>query len=600
MTLQTSLDHLENSQIVRRVATASAAAEADLGPAYRFKHTLTQDAAYRSLPRRQRELIHRRVAVCYEELFATRLDEYAAVLAFHYDEAGEDQKALTYCLRAAETAMSVYATAEAGQILGRALRIVQRGGPATSEQLVQLFARRGRALELESRFEEALENYRLQEQLAQARADRVLELAAVVKQTNLYSFINNLYDPVVGRVLATRALALAAPLQDRRSEAAIYWNLMNQARFDIGRLEEAIAFGERALEIARSIGWTEQVAYILNDIADIYADAGQLEQSAADLHEAEELWRELGNQPMLADSLTSAGIWRTMTGDFTGSIAAFSEANEIALRIQNIWGQAYSRTRGMPRWNLGEYAAAIADFEAGAALADEAGFLVGQILPRIYLALIYHEIGASHLSLVLAEHVYQMVGQQVPAFASFVLSALAFFHLVAGDEAKADRYLAQVEQPRAAHGVFAFQFTSSVRVLEAERRGRYEEAVAGAGQHVEVMRSIGVNTHVADVMLVSARALRHLGREDEARTQLEMARDLAVSIDQRRMLWQILPLLADLTTDPAEAAHMRVVAAEIMADVRDQLPTDELRSSFLALPDVRRTLDLDGAGDSVR
>ena len=51
MTLQTSLEHLEKSQIVRRVATASAAAEADLGPAYRFKHTLTQDPAYRSLPR---------------------------------------------------------------------------------------------------------------------------------------------------------------------------------------------------------------------------------------------------------------------------------------------------------------------------------------------------------------------------------------------------------------------------------------------------------------------------------------------------------------------------------------------------------------------
>ena len=252
MRLQTALDQMVNAQMLRRLNPMD---DTRLGDGYAFKHGLTQDAALRSLSRRQRELIHRRVAACYETLFAARLDEYAAVLAFHYDEAGDNQKALDYSLRAGEAAMNVYATAEAGQQFDRALRIVQRNGPATSEQLVKLFTRRGRALELESRFDDALENYRLQEQLAQARSDRVLELAAIVKQTKLYSFINHLYDPVAGRALAERALVVAETLDDRRSEAEIYWNMMNQARFDIGRLAEAIVFGERALEIAaRSAG----------------------------------------------------------------------------------------------------------------------------------------------------------------------------------------------------------------------------------------------------------------------------------------------------------------------------------------------------------
>ena len=48
--------------------------------------------------------------------------------------------------------------------------------------------------------------------------------------------------------------------------------------------------------------------------------------------------------------------------------------------------------------------------------------------------------------------------------------------------------------------------------------------------------------------------------------------------------------LADLTADPTEAAAMRSEAAAIMADIRDQLPNEELRASFLALPDVRRIL----------
>lgn len=591
MTLEASLEQLESSQIIRRLVAASAVAETDLGTAYRFKHTLTQDAAYRSLPRRQREAIHRRVAQCYEELFATRLDEYAAVLAFHYDAGREDEKALAYSLRAGEAALKVYATAEAGQHLDRALRVVERGGSATTEQLVQLCGRRGWGMELESRFEDAMESYRIVERLALDRSDRVLELAAVVAQTKLRSFINPLYDPAAGKLLAERALALAETQGDRRSEAEIYWNLMNQARFDIGRLEEAVVFGKRALEIARAIGWKEQVAFILNDIADVYGDLGMLEQGAAGLLEAGALWRELGKQNMLADSLTNTGLWRSLLGDFAGAVAADSEAYEISLRIQNVWGQAYSRgTRGLPHWHLGNYGAAIADFEAGAALADEAGFLIGQLLPRIELAILYNELGAAHLGLALTEHVYRMVGEQVPGFASFVLSARAFFQLVAGDKAEAERYFEQAEPPDPAHGVFSFQFTSSVRILEARHGGRFEEALALGERHLDAMRKYGVHTFATDVMLVNAQMLLQLGREDEARTQLQTARTMATSIGQRRMLWQILPLLADLTADPTEAAAMRSEAAAIMADIRDQLPTEELRASFLALSDVRRIL----------
>ena len=181
------------------------------------------------------------------------------------------------------------------------------------------------------------------------------------------------------------------------------------------------------------------------------------------------LWRELGNQAMLADSLSNSGLWRMLQGDYTGSVAVYDEAFEISQRIQNVWGQAYSQSgRGIPRWHRGEYAAAIADFEAGADLADKASFLIGQILPRIQLALLYHEMGASHLGLALTQHVYQTVGEQVPAFASFVLSALAFFHLVAGNEEKADRYFARVEAARPCRWCFRFP----VYQLRASHRGQ--------------------------------------------------------------------------------------------------------------------------------
>lgn len=588
MSLDTALASLERAQIVRRLVLA---AEDDLGALYRFKHSLTQEAAYRSLPRRQRQQIHQQVAECYEALFPARLDDYAAVLAYHFGEAGDDDKALSYSLRAGDLAMAVYASAEALMHFDRALEIVSRGWPATAEQLDQLFGQRGRALELESRFEDARDNYTVLEQLALARKDPKLELAAVLAQTQLRSFGNQLYDPVEGLQLARRALALAETLDDRRSQAEIYWNLMNQARFDLGRYREAVVAGEHALEIARAIGWQEQTAFILNDIADVYADAGQTAKGIAALDEARQLFRELGNQPMLADSLTSTGVWRTILGDFRGAITAVDEALGISARIRNIWGQAYSRSvRGMAYWRLGEYAQAIEDFTAGAALADEAGFLIGQILPRVQLAFLYHDLGGFQLGLATMRRTAEVAVASVPQFAPVVKGVLGAFLKLNGFDEEADAVLGDLEDADPVYGLFVFTFLSLCRAVTLLHAGRFEEVVELCDRYGGVMQARGIVVFATDARLLAGRALLELGRNDEARQQLTAAREEAASVDQRRLLWQVLPLLADLEPDAGQAAALRGEAAAIMAEVRDQLPAGDLRDGFLALPDVQRTL----------
>ncbi len=103
--LTTQLDQLENAQLVRRAL--------DEELAYLFKHALTQESAYESILIKRRREIHRRIAEVYEQFYPERLDEFAALLAQHFDQAGDDDKTVEYAIRAGDQAMALYAYAEA-------------------------------------------------------------------------------------------------------------------------------------------------------------------------------------------------------------------------------------------------------------------------------------------------------------------------------------------------------------------------------------------------------------------------------------------------------------------------------------------------------
>src|SRR4030095_6829328 len=69
---------------------------------YVFKHPLTQEVAYRSQLVERRKAVHAAVARASEDLYAEPLDEHAALLAQHWEGAGEAHAAAQWHRRAAE------------------------------------------------------------------------------------------------------------------------------------------------------------------------------------------------------------------------------------------------------------------------------------------------------------------------------------------------------------------------------------------------------------------------------------------------------------------------------------------------------------------
>ncbi|HEY1334667.1 MAG TPA: AAA family ATPase, partial [Myxococcaceae bacterium] len=104
--LRESLHDLERLDLVREARRWPQ-------PEYRFKHALIQEAAYRTLVTPKRRALHRRAAEWLERWHAENPDEAYGLLAHHWLEADDEDKAVSYLALAGDKARLEYALDEA-------------------------------------------------------------------------------------------------------------------------------------------------------------------------------------------------------------------------------------------------------------------------------------------------------------------------------------------------------------------------------------------------------------------------------------------------------------------------------------------------------
>jgi predicted ATPase/class 3 adenylate cyclase len=88
---------------------------------YTFKHALVQDAAHNTLLRRDRQRLHQRIAEAVEEHFPERTAREPELLAHHFAEAAQTERAIEYWLKAGERDIGRSANLEAIRHLTRGL-----------------------------------------------------------------------------------------------------------------------------------------------------------------------------------------------------------------------------------------------------------------------------------------------------------------------------------------------------------------------------------------------------------------------------------------------------------------------------------------------
>lgn len=568
---------------------------------YRFSQEALRQALLKSISQRRLRVMHRRSGEAIQAIYDTGQRRYWPVLAHHFAMAGHDRPAQKYFTLAGQATARVYAHAEAITYYNRALDIAKRdtspGNAESNQEIAQLYTQLGRTLELNSQFDQALAIYEEMEAIAQQRDAPAMKLAALMARATLQVMPSQTFDPVQGEAVSEQALALARDLGDRAAEAKIRWNLSNLYKFS-NRLPQAISYGEHALMLTRTLNPStsatgpvlqEQLAFILNDLANCYWFNGQLDRARAAYDEATELWRDLNNLPMLTDSLSGLAGATMHGGDYDLALTFSEEAARISQSIDNLWGQSYSKiTIGYIYWERGQPDQAVAVMEECLRLSELANYVVPQAFTRVDLAGVYRSLGAVERGLELTRQALTVAEKQMPNMRPYVLARLAQLQLEQDnlDEAELAIGRAKTDPYRDAAPIF-FQLVIMADAELALRQGAYERALAVTHGLLATLRDFGMRAFIPQVLYLQGQALLGAGQTEAARAALVEARTEAEAIGSRRILWQILVTLANIEPTSDQAEPLRRQAREIIAYIADHAPTPELRASFLSLAEVQ-------------
>jgi class 3 adenylate cyclase/predicted ATPase len=299
--LGAAMDQLVEAELIFRRGTSPRIT-------YSFKHALVQDAAYDSLLRGRRQILHAQIGEALETRFPETTHAQPELVAHHFTQAGLVDKALEHWKKAGQLAMARSATAEAIAHLNSGLKILlslpeskQRDRQELGIQLAMgsaMVAARGfaapktgeayeRAREICERLGDIRELFPVLYGLclfhlyaadltsARAASDRLLELAGASDDRGLFFFAHraagvSLYpagDLLAAREHLERALALYDPTE-HSAPAFVYafqprvvcLDYLARTLFPLGLVDQSLDHNGEALAEARRTGHRNSLA----------------------------------------------------------------------------------------------------------------------------------------------------------------------------------------------------------------------------------------------------------------------------------------------------------------------------------------------------
>ena len=315
---------------------------------YVFKHALLRDVTYETVLLKYRTEFHRKVAHWLEENAGERIGEYLGVIAEHFAQAGEFDRAAGYQQQAGEQALRAAAFRPARVAFERALALRQRGQVAPGASLAS-YLKMGEV------------GYRLSDFPAAAAA---LE----------------------------RALALARDGGDIQAQAeALSWLAL--VAISVGRVAEAGGLLEEALTLARQVGGAT-LAQVLIHAANHYWQQGDLDAAGAYAGEAHRLSYDLDNVSLQSGATRTLGVIAGLRGDFGTSIHHFEVCIDLARQIGDRVQESKSQANlGATKQYAGDTAGAVNHYRAAFEVDQELGMTEMMAIDAHNLADAYSMLG---------------------------------------------------------------------------------------------------------------------------------------------------------------------------------------------------------------
>ncbi len=374
--------------------------------AYLFKHIMTHEVAYETLPYETRSSLHEKLAAYLESAFPE--DPPLDAIAFHYGRSANLEKRREYLRKAGDAARRTYANEAALDYYGRLL-------PELADPLARgnLLLDRGDVLDTLGRVEEAEADFRValgeaeKASLAAKENEETRARAAMLaaKSSHLVGAMQGLLgekgsalewlarsdkafvalaDPAgrsrvqndIGLVFARTgefalaveklesALALAREAGDKLSESAAL-NYLGNVAHARGDYAAGRGFFLESLEIKRSLGEVNKIANALNNLGVLVMDQGELTEARAFMEESLALRRKMGDKSGIATCLANLGVIRQKLGFLAEAKAMYKEAHVLFRELGDKVSQATVLS------NLGGIANDLSDWPAAHAVLAE-------------------------------------------------------------------------------------------------------------------------------------------------------------------------------------------------------------------------------------
>ena len=343
---------------------------------YLFRHVLVQDAAYDSLLRGDRRRLHRLVGETLEERYANRRDELAPVLALHFEQAGEDARAMEYLVTAGQAAMQRFAMTEARGFLARAMALLPRasGDPALARRRVEVGLLRAEASLSFLPTDDVL-----------AFLDDLREDGETVGDAFLLASINVL--DATARVLRFEQPEQSAALRRALDESIRYGNesgdpvtvahakaLLGEVKFRVSAWNESVIAFEEALPVLEGAGELGIAGHRGGTLAVAHAQLGNFERAHAWIEHSDDLAHRSGDPLAIADIGIGRAMIAALEGNARSAIQYASVAADQADAVQNYACAIMARqVVGEQCLQLGEASTAVPVLRRAGELAAESG-----------------------------------------------------------------------------------------------------------------------------------------------------------------------------------------------------------------------------------
>jgi predicted ATPase/class 3 adenylate cyclase len=343
---------------------------------YLFKHIVTQEVTYESLPYATRAVIHEQIGQYLEQQSAGR-EQLVDLLAFHYDRSENLAKRREYLFRAGSAAQALYANAAAIDYFERLLAILPE-----AEQMEALLPL-GAVLEVVGQWDTAFARYEAALNLALGRAD---ERAAARARATIGDLLRKQGRFTEARMWLDQAMAAFTALNDQAGMADAL-NYLGSVAMHTGEYDLARTRYEASLVIQRALGNQVMLGKTLSNLGIVAFHQGDGAQAEARFRESLEVRRAAGNPLWIANSLGNLGMLAIETGDYAQARRYIEES----LGLERATGDRQAIAISLN--NLGKVASAEGDYGAARALYHEALIMNRDLGDRWALAYVLEDCG---------------------------------------------------------------------------------------------------------------------------------------------------------------------------------------------------------------